>query len=285
MNQAHCSTLGFVVMVAAILTAPPRDAAARSDALEKGRKLYDDLEYEKAIPALKTAAVDAAASKAEIVEAFELLGYATVAAGREAEALEAFIKLLKVDRTFKLKPRTSPKIRAIFDRAQSLVPDEVDAAPPPKLRHVHIPTSRPGEPVRIDVTVTDAAHRVRSVTLRHRSAVRGAFQSLPMNETGVGRFSITVNLTPGHDAIDYYFLARDERGITVAALRDEESPYRVLTRTTKPVAKAESSLLKKWWFWLAVGGAASLSATIAIVASGTAGTSMPDYGNVRLVVK
>ncbi|MBI3071468.1 MAG: hypothetical protein HYY84_05000 [Deltaproteobacteria bacterium] len=283
MNRERLAAYGLGFVVAMGLVVFPRDGAAKSDALEKGRKLYEELEYEKAIPLLMTAAADSIAPKADVVEAFELLGYSNVAMGREAAALEAFIKLLKIDRSFTLKPRTSPKIRAIFDRAKSLVPDEVVVVAPPSLSHVPISTPRPGEPLRIDVTVADASRRVKSVTLRHRSA-GVLFQSLPMRETGVGRFSATVDIAPGKTAVEYYFLARDERGITVAALRDEEVPFRVSTRATTPVVKAEGSVFKRWWFWAAIAGAAGISATVAVFASGGS-SSTTDYGNTRLIVK
>ena len=58
MRKSQRAAIGFGALLAALLTVMPRESAADSAALEKGRKLYEELEYEKAIPALLASAAN-----------------------------------------------------------------------------------------------------------------------------------------------------------------------------------------------------------------------------------
>jgi hypothetical protein len=57
-KKARRGAIGFGALLKALLTVMPGESAADSAALEKGRKLYEEIECEKAIPALLAPAVN-----------------------------------------------------------------------------------------------------------------------------------------------------------------------------------------------------------------------------------
>ena len=111
-------------------------AGAANVHLEQARAAYEQLDYDKVTPLLEQALAGPTTDEDEVA-IFELLGLIHVTYGRDAEAQQAFVELLKRRPGYALPADSSPKIVSVFRQAQE------DHARLKAARPVERPTERP----------------------------------------------------------------------------------------------------------------------------------------------
>jgi hypothetical protein len=113
------------VLLAAVLSASPARAQEPAELVE-GRRLFDALEYEQALPLLDRAvamlepqAFRDPASRAALVNAFELRARARFGMGNREGAVSDFRALLGLDPGFTLADGVSPRVVALLDEVKT----------------------------------------------------------------------------------------------------------------------------------------------------------------------
>jgi tetratricopeptide (TPR) repeat protein len=257
--------LAAAVAVAA-LAATPRAAAEQApletdnELLREGLRLYEELEYERAVEALSAALLQPGNSPEEQTQIFQTLGTLHVFLNRPQEAEFALERLLCVDADFDFGAYASPRIREVFDRVRtawqaegSPCPDQqAPAAPqaaPVSIDHESPVSARRGEALDLRIAVEDADLRVSSVVVRFRAAGESEFEETTATMVGPGAFEAAI---PGEavaaPAAEYYVQAVDDEGAPLASLGTARAPLRI------PVAGGERrSIARQWWFWTIVG--------------------------------
>jgi tetratricopeptide (TPR) repeat protein len=95
------------------------DAAAE---LARGIELYNDLEYEAAIPVLEQAAADSSLPRPGRIEGYKLLALSHLALGQTENARRAFRGLLALDPSYELPAAEGQKAVALFTEVKRSLP-------------------------------------------------------------------------------------------------------------------------------------------------------------------
>ena len=106
-------------LVLPLLLAAAAPSRAGED-LNKAEKLFEDMEYAKAHKAAERVLASALSGPAELVAAYRIQGLCLSMAGKTAEALLAFRRLLSIDPGFELSQNLSPKLTAPFYQAVAM---------------------------------------------------------------------------------------------------------------------------------------------------------------------
>ena len=256
------------------------DAGARvRERLEAGRKLYQELEYRKAVRELAPIKTDQAATRAQRLEALELIGLASFILGDEEGAREAFEDLLSIDAGYELREASgAPKIKAFFDEVKkAYLPDYQPPTVRVGLEHDAPTGATAGRRLELDAHVTAGEDVVKQIVLFWRRRGVMAYGEAPMFEQTDGRWR--VKLTPPADpagyVIEYWIEARDIGGKSVARVGGPETPLTISVKGAL-AEPTESPWYKKWYVWAGAGavlfvgiGAYGIATTISDVPSGS----------------
>lgn len=277
----------LIVVAAPPLAGAPRpahaeDAGARvRERLRTGRKLYEEQEYRKAVRELAPVARDPAATRAQKLEALELLGLCWFILGHEDKAREAFEDLLAIDPGYTLRePSGSPKIRRFFEEVRrAYVPDA--AGGQAALEHAAPTDAVAGRKVEFAAEITAGQDVVKEIVVRWRRRGVLEYRDAPMRRAADGRFR--ARFTPPADragyVLEYYLEARDIAGRSVARVGGPETPLALSLRGAPPEGTA---WYRRWYVW-AGAGVIVLGTAAAITAAATADEA-PDgtLGTVEL---
>jgi tetratricopeptide (TPR) repeat protein len=250
------------------------DAGARvRERLARGQAEFQDLEYRRAIRTLTSVVRDPAATRAQRLRAYALIGQSHLILGDKARAREAFEELLAIDPGYQLRDDTgSPKIRDFFDRVKrDFVPDA--AASAAELEHSAPRGATGGGAVELEVVVRAGAAEVAAVTaLMRRRGVLAYTRSVPLRAIGEGRWRARFTAAPSRSAyvLEYYLEARDVVGRGLGRVAGPETPLAL------PVT-AGGAMGTAWyrrWYVLAGGGALLVGIGGALLV--TSGDEAPD---------
>jgi hypothetical protein len=258
----------FAFTFAPGLRAAYADAGARvRERLAEGRKLYEEQEYRKAIRVLAPVGRDPAATRAQRLEALELLGLCWFIVGDEGKAREAFEDLLAIDAGYELREASgSPKIETFFVRVKkAYVPDyRPDARV--IVEHAAPPSAVAGRRLELSVDVTTGADLVKEVTVRWRRRGVLEYQSAPMRTVKENRWR--ARFTPPGDTagyvLEYYLEARDIAGKLVARVGGPETP---LALELAGAPDPGTPWYRRWYVWLGAGAVVLGSAAIFFAAT------------------
>jgi tetratricopeptide (TPR) repeat protein len=269
----------LLVVPALVLTAT-RSAAADTGnaAIDKGIALYDDLEFEAAIDALNAAVKQKNLTRAELVEGYKYLALAHVALNHDAEAKDAFRKLLEASPSYNLPRTESPRALDLFDDVKSVVaPRDVV-----RLTQTASPARpRSGQPITVSVAVVDEMNNHDHVTVYHRVRGQKTFSSVIALPIGNGRYNATISgsLVSGA-AIEYYVAAEssDNRALTTEG--SESEPMVLL------IDKGSDStpVYGRWWFWAGLGTVLLAGAAVGLVLANDGGVPSDDGVDVTITV-
>lgn len=157
--------------------------------LEKGLSLLEELYIDEAIAELQQA-LDAELNREQQVECYDALAFAYITNDETAQAEQAYLKLLRIDKTFE-PYSTSPKVRQMFEKALQ----QVDTTPPPILTHVASGIVEVGKPFPLEVEASDESG-IAEVTLTYE---------LP------GMLPETTTMEPGKKNSFHYTLPKPEQ--------------------------------------------------------------------------
>ena len=254
----------------------PRIAApgrAVADRLARGERLFADQEYAAAVKTLLPVTRDRAASRAQRVRAWEVIALARFIGGDEAGARDAFERVLELDPGFQLRDTSgSPRIRGFFDRVRrDVVPGaegDVD------LEHAVPAGATGGARLELDLRATRGGERVRAVAVAYRPLGRLTYREVVGTAAGPGAWRVSIAVPPSREptSLEYYVVARDDRG-EVGRIAAPDAPL--------TIAVAPGGVGRRPWYgrWYVVAGVAVVAAgaTGAIVAAsrGPASGSLP----------
>lgn len=263
--------VALVALFVAVPRARAQDAGARiRKRLVVGKKLFDNLEYRKAIRALRPVTTASVATRAQRLRAHELIGLSYLILGNKKRARAAFEDLLTIDPGYQLSDDSgSPKIRRFFDRVKrAFVPNaSTDRV---ELSHA-APTSAVGaRRVEIELLVGRGAGQVKEVNLwyRRRGLLRYRKQRFVPYGQRKGkdrwraRFSAPATDQPA--ALDYYIEAKDIAGRVVGRVAGPVAP---LSIALSPGAVSKTPWYRRWY--VIAGGAAALGIGTALLFSAT----------------
>jgi hypothetical protein len=257
------------------------DAGARvREHLEAGRKLYQELEYRKAVRELAPIKTDPAATRAQRLEALELIGLASFILGDEEGAREAFEDLLSIDPGYELREASgAPKIRAFFDDVKKAYLPDYKPGERVTIEHDAPSGATAGRKIELDAHVTAGEDVVKEIVLlwRRRGVLAYTEARLQVQGSARWRARLTPPADPDGYVLEYYLEARDVAGKSVSRVAGPETPLTIAVRGAAPEPIVTSSpWYKKWYVWAGAGavlfvgiGAYGIAATAGDVPSGS----------------
>lgn len=265
-------TLLLLIAVPAVVLPAPVEAADASAKVRKrlaaGRRFYQEQEYRKAVRELAPVARDPAATRAQKLEALELLGLCWFILGDEASAREAFEDLLAIDPDYELaEDSDSPKIRKFYQKVKrAYVPGTSgDRA---SLEHSAPRGAVAGRRVELGAEVTAGQDLVKEVVVNWRR--RGVLAWEQVSMRSVSDAGWRARFTPPPDragyVLEYYLEARDLAGSAVARNGGPETP---LSLPLAGGAAEGTAWYRRWYVW-AGAGAVVLGSSVIIGAAATA---------------
>jgi len=254
--------IGSIVLAAAVvLAAAPAPASAQSGNpdIDRGVKLYADLEYEQAIAVLEPAVAAPGLTVQQKTTGYLHLALSHLALRHTDQARDAFRSLLEADRDFVLPPEASQTARDLFDEVKRSLPAPKVIAPATLSATASPLSPRDGAPITVSAQATDPEGRVDRVIVHHR--VRGAksYSTLAARRAGKDWSATIPGVFVKGPAVEYWVGGIDVAGASVASAGSAAAPLVVAVGTTTD--GGGGTILGKWWFW---GG-------VAVVAAGVAG--------------
>lgn len=270
-------TRAVAVAVAAVVALPSaaaqRDENARvRDRLVRGQKLFDDLEYRKAIRMLAPIPHDPAATREQRVRALELIALSYLILGEEQRAREAFQDLLGIDPGFQLRDDTgSPKVRKFFDDIKREYVPGFDPSAAADLEHAAPARATASKRAEIEVRVVAGAAGVKEVVVRWRRRGVLDYRDAPARRMDDDRWRarFTPPAATRPYVVEYYVEARNVAGGAVGRIGGPETPLAL--RVAAGVI--ERTPWYQRWYVLA-GGAIALGVGVTLIA--TSGDDAPD---------
>ncbi len=267
----------IVIVVVAAAAAPARavpDAAERiRERLREGRRLYDEQEYRKAIRELAPVNRADAATRAQKLEALELLGLCWFILGDEAEAREAFEDILAIDAGYELREASgSPKIRAFFQKVKKAYLPDYTIDSRVSLDHSAPRSGTAGRRLEISVYVTSGQESIKTVavTIRRRGWTSWASSVILRNvKDNHYRARFNAYADNADYVLEYYIQAIDAAGRDLARVGGPEDPLSI------PIEGApvqDGAWYRKWYIWVGAGVAVAGAAAV-IAASGDSAPS------------
>ncbi|MBL8957754.1 MAG: hypothetical protein JNK82_43665 [Myxococcaceae bacterium] len=156
------------------------DPSPGAQLLERAERELSELKYTQALVTLNALEASRDLTRAQVVRALVVAGRVKAALGRQAEARDAFVRLLEVEQGYRLEGRASPKITSPFYEAKAL------ARP---LRLELGASSRDGRWAEVTVTLSGNLARVKRVRLRIDED--GAARELLLEARASQRFALS----------------------------------------------------------------------------------------------
>jgi len=277
-----------LVLLAAFLAAfvPGRALAGAGDRvrerLEKGRQLYQELEYRKAVRELAPIKTNPSATRAQRLEALELIGLATFILGDESGAREAFEDILAIDAGYQLRePSGSPKIRAFFEGVRrDYLPDYRPGGA--VLDHDAPSGATAGHRVELDAHVVSGSGRVKEIVLFWRRRGELAYEAVPLQAAGPRwRVRFVPPSDPAGYVLEYYLEARDIARRSVARVAGPETPLSLAVKAGQ-APTGPSAWYKRWYVWAGAGAAVVVGGALIGIAAMDSGVPDGSLDNVSL---
>jgi len=266
-------------LIAPTQTAHGKDAGAKiRKRLVFGKKLFDDLQYRKAIRILRPVTTASVATRAQRVRAHELIGLSYLTLGNKKRARAAFEDLLTIDANYQLKDDTgSPKIRQFFNKVKkAFVPNAGTGAV--ELEHEAPKSAAGARRVEVDLFVGRGADKVKEVVLsfRRRGLLRYERQQFirfgrrGKRERWRARFSAPA--TSQRARLDYYIEAKDIAGRVIGRIAGPTAPLSIDLTTGQTT---QAAWYRRWYVIAGTAAALGIGGALIIgAASGGQGGSL-----------
>lgn len=260
--------------------------------VDEGRRLYEDLEYRKALRVLGVAAAAADLAREDRIVALQYLGLCQATLNDLAGAAGTFKRLLEIDPDFTLDRTTTPRVLDLFERVKSTMPRPHAPVSPPApvtvreselaLVHTAPASAQPGRGVDLSVTLSDPERRAVRVVVRYRAAGQRAFSEVTA-VAGEGAYRAQISgLFVVLPSVEYYIAALDAGGRVLASAGSEAQPLAIAVRVE---ARAAAPVYKRWWFWTVAGAILVGVVTAAVVATvATRGTPVVSPGTTDVTI-
>jgi hypothetical protein len=233
-------------------------ASQVAEKLKRGRALYGEQEYAKAIPLLRAVVDAGAATVAQKVSAFEILGISHLVLGQQRLAREAFENLLALDREHTLSDDTqSPKILRFYEQVKASYVPGYRAGPPVTLEVAAPEGARGGRPLELQVKVSRGVQHVSEVRWFWRPSGTLSYRAELMRRDAPGTYSVRIILPEERSrwSLEYYVEGRDATGQSRARSGDPLRPLSVAVEAAEVQTTTSTPWYRRWWVWTLVGAA------------------------------
>lgn len=237
-------------------------ASPGSDLLDRGSAALAEFQIPRAVALLERAVDEAGAlTRDDHARLYEQLGIAYAYAGREADAISAFDRMLAIDPARALSYSLSPKATLVFERAR----EQARARRAPAV-DLGLPRGREVDdslPIDVDV-LEDPLGFMKTAELFHRvGAAPWRSTRLPLSDpTGRHRAVLPPPSPPLEEAsaLEVHLVVYDDRGRAVYEVGSEAAPREVLLGYSAPVPWYQT-----WWVWTAATAVVVVATTVAVV--------------------
>lgn len=247
--------------------------------MKSAEQLYQNAEFAQSIlvldKLLRTDIDPATRKQARLYMALNFL-----ALGNEARARSAFQDLLDLDPEFTLPTFSSPSVRAFFQTV--------------KTTYKIIPTIEHVPPKSIDAKVgadlSVSLGRMRKgyqPKLYFRAQGTPYFSNIDLSPAGAGdKYAATIPpamlVKPEGYTLEYFIVVTEGADLPLVQLRDPQSPFSVPVDV--PVVLESKPVHKRWYFWVALGGAVLVAGGVATAVVLTRPQAQP-YGDANVVLR
>jgi hypothetical protein len=279
---SRATLLLCLICGATALAAPPRSPAKPvpphpandeesffADPLKEGLTAYDELDYPRCVSKLRAALAESL-TRAEKISVYKTLGFCHAALDQPKDAKLDFMNVLRLDESFELDRRVSPRIRAPFEEAKAAIAtgqDAAIAAPPEPAYPVPsvLPELSPPQPKEGQaLTVFVHSPNAEKAQIFYRTRGQSVF-SRALASGKEGRFAVTVpGLHVQPPAVEFYLVLIDETGAAVARAGALAQPLAVDVQAQK------RPVYTRGWFWGVIGGIAAAGAVVGLAVGLTA---------------
>jgi len=281
---------GLTVLVCAVmLLASVARADEIDELLAQAERLFNELEYNKAIKIADRILQTPDVSPEKLVEAYRIKGLSLSGDDRIDDAFMIFRRLMAINPRYQLSKDVSPRLAAPFYQAAAIAGEEgvVELA--------HIEPAQTSKLAGLELTCRVKANpygMIKQVRLRYRTPENKLTGELKQPMTGkIADLTFRLPDDLQTDALLYHFEALNQYGGVIGRSGSGAHPYRL--QVTKPVVAAadsgdaaagtgsdakadeaaqaatgappddlnegdtgsgETPFWKTWWFWTAIGG-------------------------------
>jgi hypothetical protein len=245
--------------------------------LERGKKLFDDLELSGAIQTLTPVTRDARATRAQRLRALELIALANFIKGDRAAARATFERILDIDPGYQLRDTSgSPKIRAFFDDLKKQLIPNFDPNAGADLEHAAPTAGTAGRAIELEVRATRGGERVFELVVATRRRGELSYKIVTAAPRGEARWHARLTPEPSQKSyvLEYYVEARDAGGMAIARVASPSTPLEIA------LAPGGAEAKRRWYGrWYVIAGAAAVAAA-GVTGLAVAATRGPDPGTL-----
>ncbi|MDY7229921.1 hypothetical protein [Hyalangium rubrum] len=257
--------------------------------ISRAQEQIEQGDFEEAVKTLQAGLNAPDVTDDQLVELYRLLGLASLYLGDEAQAREAYERLLQARPDFELPRNAPPKLRSLYARIKEDIKSR--RVRPVTLQVDPIPDPEGGEPVVVEARIEDMALGAKA-KLFYRRAGDEAFSSVDFArqrgskenyQATLPAYELPAEATPYE--VEYYFEVADAAQRRLAGRGDSFHPLVFQVASHKAAGQSATAgngraWYKSPWLWVAVG---------AVVVGGTATavalSSSEERGRVPITIR
>jgi tetratricopeptide (TPR) repeat protein len=256
--------------------------------ITRAQEQIDQGDFEEAVKTLQAALNEPDVTDDDLVEMYRLLGLASLYLGDEAQARQAYERLLQARPDFELPRNAPPKLRTLYARIKEDIKRR--RVRPVTILVDPIPDTRGDEPVLVAARIQDMALGAKA-RIFYRRAGDVAFNSVDFTrqrgtqenyQATLPAYEIPAEAKPYE--VEYYFEVADAAQRRLAGKGDSFNPlvFQVLPQQAADQAAVGNGRpwYKSPWLWVAVGAVA-----VGGTAAGVAIATSEERGRVPVTIR
>jgi tetratricopeptide (TPR) repeat protein len=256
--------------------------------ISRAQEQIDQGDFEEAVKTLQAALNEPDVTDDQLVEMYRLLGLASLYLGDEAQARQAYERLLQARPDFELPRNAPPKLRTLYARIKEDIKSR--RVRPVTILVDPIPDSRGDEPVIVAARIQDIALGAKA-KIFYRRAGDVAFNSVDFTrergtkenyQATLPAYEIPAEAKPYE--VEYYFEVADAAQRRLAGKGDSFNPLVFQVLPQQAAGQAAMSNGRPWykspWLWVAVGAVA-----VGGTAAGVAIATSEERGRVPVTIR
>ncbi len=256
--------------------------------ITRAQEQIDQGDFEEAVKTLQAALNEPDVTDDDLVEMYRLLGLASLYLGDEAQARQAYERLLQARPDFELPRNAPPKLRTLYARIKEDIKRR--RVRPVTILVDPIPDTRGDEPVTVAARIQDMALGAKA-KIFYRRAGDVAFNSVDFTRQRGSKESYLATL-PAYEIpaeaqpyeVEYYFEVADAAQRRLAGKGDSFNPLVFQVLPQQAAGQAAVSTGRPWykspWLWVAVGAVA-----VGGTAAGVAIATSEERGRVPITIR
>jgi tetratricopeptide (TPR) repeat protein len=256
--------------------------------ITRAQEQIEQGDFEEAVKTLQAGLNEPDVTDDQLVELYRLLGLASLYLGDEAQARQAYERLLQARPDFELPRNAPPKLRTLYARIKEDIKRR--RVRPVTILVDPIPDTRGDEPVFVAARIQDMALGAKA-RIFYRRAGDVAFNSVDFTrqrgtqenyQAALPAYEIPAEAKPYE--VEYYFEVADAAQRRLAGKGDSFNPLVFQVLPQQAVDQAAVGTGRPWykspWLWVAVGAVA-----VGGTAAGVAIASSEERGRVPVTIR